>query len=205
MEPDESVTRAMQPALGRVNRWRETPLGISLETRVERNRDGLESPLGNLFADALRAAVPGGDVAIGLGARRGGLRADLPAGPLTRGSLYDAFPFDNRVVSREWTGAQLRHALASVVARPRRGLPGVSGVRVVVTCKGMTPEVEVLRPTGEPIGHAEELVVVTTDFFAARAPVRDGSRLPMAVEGGAATGRVSNVRAGAPRISSATA
>ena len=76
--------------------------------------------------------MPGGDVAIGLGARRGGLRADLPAGPLTRGSLYDAFPFDNRVVSLALTGAELRHALAGVVARPRRELPGVSGVRVLV-------------------------------------------------------------------------
>ncbi len=59
----------------------------------------LESPLGNLFANALLAAVPGADVAIGMGARRGGLRADLPAGALTRGLLYDVFPFDNRVVT----------------------------------------------------------------------------------------------------------
>ena len=178
VKPDESVTRAMQPALERVNRWRETPLGIALETPLERNRDGLESPLGNLFADALRAAVSGGDVAIGLGARRGGLRADLPAGPLTRGSLYDAFPFDNRVVSLALTGAQLRHALAGVVARPRRGLPGVSGVRVLVACNGASPEIEVLRPSGEPIGRTEKLIVVTTDFFAARAPFGFSSRPP---------------------------
>ena len=178
VEPDESVTRAMQPALGRVTRWRETPLGIALETPLVRNRNGLESPLGNLFADALRAAVPGGDIAIGLGARRGGLRADLPAGPLTRGSLYDAFPFDNRVVSLALTGAELRHALAGVVARPRRELPGVSGVRVLVACNGASPEIEVLRPSGEPIGRTEELIVVMTDSFAARVPFGFSSRRP---------------------------
>ena len=55
------------------------------------------SPLGNLFADALRAAVPGADVAVINNAARG-LWADLPDGPLTFGRLYDVFPFDNRIV-----------------------------------------------------------------------------------------------------------
>ena len=105
VEPDAAVTAAMRPELERVYRWREASLGILLETPLARNRDGLESPLGNLYADALLAAVPGADVAIGLGARRGGLRADLPAGALTRGPLYDVFPFDNRVVTLPLTGA----------------------------------------------------------------------------------------------------
>jgi 5'-nucleotidase len=170
VEPDESVVAAMQPELERVKRWREAPLGITLETPLARNRDGLESPLGNLFADALLAAVPGADVAIGMGARRGGLRTDLPAGVLTRGPLYDVFPFDNRVVTLALTGAQLRQALADEVARRRRGIPSVSGVRVRVTCEGDRPEVEIVRPSGAPIGPAETLIVATTDFFAARAP-----------------------------------
>ena len=127
IEPDPSVMAAMQPELERVNRWRETPLGIALETPLVRNRDGLESPLGNLYADALRAAVPGADVAIGMGARRGGLRADLPAGILTRGPLYDTFPFDNRVVVLALTGAQLRQALAREVARRGGGSRACQG------------------------------------------------------------------------------
>ena len=170
VEPDASVVAAMQPELERVNRWREAPLGITLETPLARNRDGLESPLGNLFADALLAAVPGADVAIAMGARRVGLRTDLPAGALTRGSLYDVFPFDNRVVTLALTGAQLRQALAGEVTRRRRGIPSVSGVRVRVTCEGDRPEVEIVRPSGAPIGPAETLIVATTDFFAARAP-----------------------------------
>lgn len=170
VEPDASVVEAMQPELERVNRWREAPLGIALETPLARNRDGLESPLGNLFADALLAAVPGADIAIGMGARRGGLRADLPAGTLTRGPLYDAFPFDNRVVTLALTGAQLRQVLAGAVARGRRGIPSVSGVRVRVTCGGDRPEVQIVRPSGAPIGPAETLIVATTDFVAARAP-----------------------------------
>ena len=169
VEPDASVTAAMRPELERVTRWREASLGIVLETPLARNRDGLESPLGNLFADALLAAVPGADVAIGMGARRGGLRADLPAGTLTRGPLYDVFPFDNRVVALSLTGAQLRQVLAGEVARRRRGIPSVSGVRVRVTCEGNRPEVEIVRSSGATIDPAETLIVATTDFFATRA------------------------------------
>jgi len=169
VEPDVSVAAAMRPELEWVKRWRAAPLGITLETPLRRNRDGLESPLGNLFADALLAAVPGADVAIGMGARRGGLRAGLPAGLLTRGRLYDVFPFDNRVVTLALTGAQLRQALVDEVARGRRGIPNVSGVRVRVACGRERPEIEIVRWAGAPIGAAEPLVVATTDFFAARA------------------------------------
>ena len=174
VEPDASVMAAMRPELARVNRWREASLGIVLETPVARNRDGLESPLGNLFADALLAAVPGADVAVGMGARGGGLRADLPAGALTRGPLYDVFPFDNRVVTLALTGAQLRQVLAAEVTRRRRRIPSVSGVRVRVTCEGERPEVEIVRSSGATIDPAETLVVATTDFFATR--TRFGSR-----------------------------
>ena len=169
VEPDAAVTAAMRPELERVQRWRQEWLGIVLETPLTRDGDGLESPLGNLFADAFRAAVPGADAAIGMGARRGGLRTDLPAGALTRGPLYDVFPFDNRVVALVLTGTQLRQVLAREVSRRRRGVPGVSGIHVRVTCAGERPEVEIVRSSGTRIDPAETLVVAATDSFGARA------------------------------------
>ena len=173
VEPDASVTRAMQPELKRITRWREKSLGIVLETPITRQRDGLESPLGNLFADALLAASSGADVAIGMGSRRGGLRADLPAGTLMRGQVYDVFPFDNRIIALSLTGGQLRELLAGEVARRRRGIPSVSGIRVRVTCEENEPSVEIMRSSGEKIDPVETLTVATTDFFARR--VRFGS------------------------------
>ena len=169
IESDATVTAAMQPELERVRRWREVALDVTVETPVERNRDGLESPLGNLFADALLATVPHADVAVGMGTRRGGLRADLPAGALTRGPLYDVYPFDNRIVTLALTGAELRQTLTAELVAGRRGIPSVSGVRVRVTCSEDRPDVELLWPSGVPIGPAEALIVATTDFFAARA------------------------------------
>ena len=173
VRPDASIVAAMQPALDRVNRWRAEPLGVTLETPLPRNPDGIESPLGNLFADAILAAVPGADLAIGMGGRRAGLRRDLPAGPLTRGPLYDVFAFDNRVVTLTMTGAQVQRALdrelTRELARSLRGIPSVSGIHVRVACEGKRREIEIVRPSGAPIGPDETLVVATTDFFARRA------------------------------------
>ena len=169
VRPDMSIVAAMQPELARVNRWRSEPLGITLATRFARNRDGVESAVGNLFADAMRAAVPDADLAIGMGVRRGGLRRGLPAGPLTRGSLFDVFPFDNRIATLTMTGAQLREALARQMTRSWRGIPSVSGVRVRVACDGPQPEIEIVWPSGTPVAPTETLVVAATDFFAARA------------------------------------
>ena len=169
VRPDASIVAAMQPELARVNRWRSEPLGITLETPFVRNRDGVESPVGNLFADAMRAAVPDADLAIGMGVRRGGLRRGLPAGPLTRGPLFDVFPFDNRIATLAMTGDQLRQELARQMTRSWRGIPSVSGVRVRVACDGPRPELEIAWPSGTPVAPTETLVVATTDFFAARA------------------------------------
>ncbi len=173
VRPEASIVAAMQPELERVNRWRAEPLGVTLTTPVPRNRDGAESPLGNLFADAFLAALPNADLAIGMGVRRGGLRRGLPAGTLTRGPLYDVFPFDNRIVEVAMTGAQVQRALARELTRElagsRGGIPSVSGVRVRVTCAGARRQLEIVRPSGATVGLDETLVVAATDFFAARA------------------------------------
>lgn len=167
---DPAVTAAMAPARRRIAEQRARPLGVALAGAVERgDRDG-ESPLGHLFADAMRASVPGADAALGYSAGPGGLRAGLAAGPITRGAVYDLFPFDNRVVRAEVTGADLRRLLTLQVQRPRfrsRAL-GVSGLMVTVSCGRDGLSADVRRATGAPIADDERLVVATTDFMAAR-------------------------------------
>ena len=165
---DESILAAMQPELDRVNRWRAEPLGVTLETPLPRNPDGIESPLGNLFADAILAAVPGADLAIGMGGRRAGLRRDLAAGALTRGALYDVFAFDNRIVRLTMTAAQVAQALERSFVRGWGGIPAVAGIRVRVACDGLRRELEIVRPSGTPVEPTATLTVATTDFFVRR-------------------------------------
>ncbi len=88
---------------------RAESLGVVADAVVARG-SGLDGELGNLFAEALLAVVPDADAALGYGSGRGGLRADLPKGPLTFGHAYDAFPFDNRITRVALTGAQLKRA-----------------------------------------------------------------------------------------------
>ena len=164
----DAVASAMAPALAKVRRMRGEPLGVTVAAPIERV-GAPESPLGNLFADAIRASTPGADVAISYGGGRGGLRADLPAGPLTFGAIYDAFPFDNRVVRARLTGTQLALALEGQLANARRrGLISVSGLRATVRCVGTRPRVTVAHSSGEPIRATDTLVVASTAYSSAR-------------------------------------
>jgi 2',3'-cyclic-nucleotide 2'-phosphodiesterase (5'-nucleotidase family) len=157
---DPTIANVLAPALERVRALKSRPLGITLETPIR--RQGFESALGNLFTDAVRASVPGADVS--LHNTSGGLRADLPAGPLTYGSVYEVMPFDNKVVQLAVTGSQLKGIFARQFEQSKRIL-GVSGVRVRVRCSGVTLDVTLQRPSGAPIRDDEKLVLVTSDFL----------------------------------------
>ena len=102
---------------------------------------------GNLFAEALRDAVPGADVAVVNNAARG-LRADLPDGPITFGRLYDVFPFDNRIARITLSGAELGRWLAGEIRQGRRGALGISGVDVRASCRADGIHVDLFRGIG---------------------------------------------------------
>jgi 2',3'-cyclic-nucleotide 2'-phosphodiesterase (5'-nucleotidase family) len=161
LSPDPAIQAAMGPALARVHALQAAPLGVVLDTPIPRLGTP-DSPLGNLFADAQRERSRA-DVAINNNVR-GGLRADLPAGPLTFGRLYDVFPFDNRLLTLAITGAELRAVIADEVRRNRRGALALSGVEAHVACSAAGGlDVEVVRANGAPLGADERVTVVATD------------------------------------------
>jgi 5'-nucleotidase len=160
--PDQSIARTIAPAVNAALQQKQTLLGVMLATPVRRAGSG-DSPLGNLFADAYRAGAPGADVAINN--TSGGLRADLPAGPLTYGSVYEVMPFDNRLVTFHLTGAELRTVLTAQVSR-NAALLGISGVHARVACDRGAVSVGMLRPNGAPIADTDRLLVATSDFLA---------------------------------------
>jgi 5'-nucleotidase len=160
--PDAAIARVLEPAIEAVRELKARPTGIVLDTPIRRSGE-IESPLGNLFADAYRQSVPGADVAINN--TDGGLRADLPAGALTYGSLFEVMPFDNKLVALHLTGAELRRLIRAQIDRGTRVF-GLSGARVLVQCSGASLVVTILRPGGAAIRDDDHLVVVTTDFLA---------------------------------------
>jgi len=168
--PSAAVAAAIEPELTRIRALRAEALGAVAASAI--GRAAPESPLGHLFADALRAALPGADAALSYGPGRGGLRADLPSGALTFGDAYDAFPFDNRVLRVTLTGTQLARVLADQLPQlvdGRRGLFGISGIRVTVDCDKTGPVVRVTRDTGAAIAPDETLTMAVASYSAGRA------------------------------------
>ena len=158
---DAAITRVLAPAVAAARDLKARPIPIVLDGPIRRAGTP-ESPLGNLFTDAFLSAVPGADVAINN--TSGGLRTDLPVGPLTYGRLFEVFPFDNKLVHFELPASALRRAFAAQLRRSRP-LPGVAGVEVEAACSADTLVVTLRRPSGAVIGDNEVLSVVTTDFL----------------------------------------
>ena len=113
--------------LARVERWNRsvapiaaTPIGRNLRAL---QRSGPESTAGDFVADAIRAQVKA-DIAL---QNSGGLRADLPAGVVTRGTIYEVVPFDNTIYTLDLTGAEVKLALEQALQYGR--VTQVSGIR----------------------------------------------------------------------------
>lgn len=182
--PRDTVRAAMADTLARVQQLRATGVGLALEAPIVRGDGPGDSPLGNFVADAVRAAVPGADAALSFGGGPGGLRADLPPGPVTLGTLYDVFPFDNRIEVVGLTRADLEVLVRDHRQRPRWGARalGVSGLTITDGCGGSGTEVSVAGADGRPLPPAQVLTVAMSDFLAARARrlgvgrVREGGR-----------------------------
>lgn len=173
---DAAIVAAMAATLRRVRELQAITLGVSLDAPIHRVAN-LGSPLGNLFAEALRVSVPGADVAAINNAARG-LWSDLPEGPVTFGRLYDVFPFDNRIARITLSGAELGRWLAGEIRQGRRGWLGIAGVDVRASCLSDGLHVDLFRGA-KRIGNDDRLVAVTIG-----APTLSGSLASPAPLGG---------------------
>jgi 5'-nucleotidase len=101
--PAEDIALLVERARQRVAPLVDRQVGHSLVAIAREPNEAGESAMGNLIADAQRAAV-NADVAL---MNLGGIRADLDAGPVTWGELFTVQPFANEVTRMELTGAEL--------------------------------------------------------------------------------------------------
>jgi len=163
--PDTTAGAAIASAVRSALTIKNQPLGVHVETPLSRGDQQHETALADLITDGMLASVPGADAAFGNG---GSLRADLPAGPLTYGSVYEVYPFDNRLVTLTLTGGQLTRIVAYNLTRralPTELLP-IAGFKVDATCEGSNLRVMLTRPSGMPIRADDRLTVATSDFVA---------------------------------------
>lgn len=160
VSPDPGVIMIASKAAAYADEIKSEKLGVFLETPFTLSRE-TGSVLGHLFMDAVLASTDG-DVLIQN--VRGGLRAELPQGELTYGSVYEVFPFDNRVVSLGFSGAELREIIATQAVSTRS--IEFSGMQVFATCDDGSLDIKLQRPDGSVISDDEQLIVITTDYLA---------------------------------------
>ena len=119
LAPDPAVARLVAQRGGARRRRSSIDRSRRSPDAHPRRHGPQQYPLGNLIADAMRAAGKG-DVAV---MNNGGIRTDLRAGTATYGSLFELQPFGNTLYRITVTGAALRAYLERLVARDAAAIP----------------------------------------------------------------------------------
>lgn len=173
---DPTISSLIKKQTRSLDKYRKNIIGsheLDLADGMEACRKG-ECLGGMVAADAmLEFARPlGVDIALFNG---GGVRAAMPKGKISLGDILSIFPFADRCVTREYTGAQLLAALEHGVAGEKGAGPAllqVAGLRYVVDpAKAVgkrVQKVEVLNSTGagEPLDPGKRYSVILTDYLA---------------------------------------
>lgn len=157
---DPAVQKIVDEALARAGNRRKEKLGVTLAATVTKAY-GDESAEGNLFCDLMLAARPEASVAV---TNAGGLRADLPAGALEYGQLFEAMPFDNRFAVVDVKGLHLRKMVSSNLQRSG-GILSWGGLTAKARCKAGKLDVAI-TVRGKPLDDNAPYKLVTSDFLA---------------------------------------
>ena len=126
-------------------------------------RSGREYALGQLIADAQRAAGKA-DVAV---MNNGGIRADLQAGQATYGSLFEIQPFGNSLYRVTVRGRDLRAYVEKMVERDSPPGVHVSGISVVYAPAKPAGSrvVSVTMANGQPLRDDGTYTLVMSNFM----------------------------------------
>jgi 5'-nucleotidase len=103
LTPDEEVAALVKAAEDKVAPLVNQVIGTAAVALTRTENPAGESNLGNLIADAQRAAT-GTQVAF---MNPGGIRADIAVGPVTWGAMFAVQPFGNSLVRMDLTGQDI--------------------------------------------------------------------------------------------------
>ncbi|MBS1646809.1 MAG: 5'-nucleotidase C-terminal domain-containing protein [Bacteroidetes bacterium] len=122
-----------------------------------------ESTLGNFFADAIFEKVKntaGIDTAYAFALfNTGGLRASVPEGNVTVGTMYELMPFENKLVVLKINAQRLQKLLNFVATK--HGAP-VAGIRFAIDDEKASD----IWIQGKPINSEKNYYVATSDYLA---------------------------------------
>ncbi len=133
------------------------------EAPLLRSRGFASGAAANLVCEAMLAGAKA-DVAL---MNRGGLRADLPAGALTRRHLFELLPFADALVVLELSGSQLEQVLSSAVEGQTRSGIDVAGAELELELTGSgRARLRTLRIGGQAVERERRYRVALPEFVA---------------------------------------
>ncbi len=156
---DPVVDSIVRAAVAAVAQQVARPVGTMAEAMP---REGSQYALGNLIADVARV-MGNGDFGVW---NNGGIRTDVPAGPITFGGVHEITPFGNMLVRLRMRGAQIRALIERNLVRGRPDLH-VSGLLVDFDPSRPPRQriVKLTRADGTPIDDAKVYTMVINDFM----------------------------------------
>lgn len=176
IESNSSMEAVLAPTFANTAEKKKEVVGIAAR-RIPHTRE-VESPLGDLVADAIRDSL-GSQIAI---TNPGGIRADWEAGPIHYSDVFRTLPFDNFISKLTLTGKELRR-FVRVTHAGARGFFSTSGLTVRAIRRDEEPYssdldgnkriepweldrlIEVKLSDGTPIEDSKMYTVGTLDFL----------------------------------------
>ena len=128
-----------------------------------------ESGIGDFLADAQREAAHA-DVGF---MNNGGIRKDVPAGPMTKRALFEVLPFRNILVSFDLTGAQIRTIVEHAVSLLAKGYEPIQTSGIVARWKQDAegkPVLVSILVNGAPLDEKKMYRGAASDYFMGEAP-----------------------------------
>jgi 5'-nucleotidase/UDP-sugar diphosphatase len=162
---DQRLLELLQPYAAKVDGILSEVIGTAEALFPQGNVRKEETALGNLIADSMlwQTKNLNTDFAIQNG---GGIRADLPAGTITKKTIYEILPFDNTVVVVSIKGSDLLPLFDFMATTPGKGaFPQVSE-GTSFTINTITGKCEDILINGAPIDPDRIYRIATNSFLA---------------------------------------
>ncbi|MBW1807410.1 MAG: 5'-nucleotidase C-terminal domain-containing protein [Deltaproteobacteria bacterium] len=168
--PAKYAGRTINPSTHFVKKLKKFKQSVDHLDRIELGRAAktmqhqtvLDSPVGNLVTDAMRATDSSIDISM---YNSGGLRTSIQKGVVTYGRIYEVVPFDNNIITVSLTGAQIREIVEHGLSGPY-GVMEISGLSVVFNSKAPTGKrcMKITTLDGQELDEKKLYTVATNDF-----------------------------------------
>lgn len=166
IKEDPALLALLKPYADQVDKVLSEVIGTADERFPNQNSRSQETAIGDLVCDAMHWQTKslGVDFAINNG---GGIRADLPQGPIAKRTVYESLPFDNSVIVLSLKGSDVL-ALFDYIATIAQGLgafPQVSA-GVSFTINYTTGKCENILINGKPVDPDRIYKIATNSYMA---------------------------------------